>query len=52
MISVLLALACKYILYFGFRKLSEGSKHADQNMRASLSIAVMNIFAMVWFWTR
>ena len=45
--QILLALAAKYILFLCFRKGSELTKHADQNMLASIAVASLNLGA-VW----
>ncbi len=47
--QLILALMAKYILYFFFRKASEFSKHADQNMLTSIALAAFNLVAVFWF---
>ena len=47
--QILFALAAKYLLFLAFRKRSEISKHADQNMLTSIAIASFNLAAVFLF---
>ena len=47
--QILLALMAKYLLYIVFRKRSEISKHADENMLTSISLAAFNLIAVFLF---
>lgn len=47
--QLILALAAKYILYFCFKKATELSKHADENMLTSIALAAFNLIAVFIF---
>lgn len=47
--QLILALVAKYILYFAYKKATELSKHADENMLTSIALAAFNLVAVLIF---
>ncbi|WP_333711837.1 sterol desaturase family protein [Yoonia sp.] len=47
--QIIIALVAKYLLYLCYRKASEISRHADENMLTSIAVSSFNLIAVIVF---